>query len=289
MTSIHHFTTGDGCRIAYRLDGPEHLPVLMLSNSIATDHRMWDGQVEDLARSFRVLRYDTRGHGGSDAPAGAYSADRLGRDVVELLDGLGVGPVHFCGLSLGGMIGQWLAIRAPERLRRLVLSNTAAHLEPAAYFDDLVARTLASHDLEATADMFMGNWFPAEMVDTQPQTIAAFRAMVLGTSKIGLAGCFAAVRDLDLRRSLPVITTPTLVIGGEDDTVTLASHSQEIAEAIPGAELLMLPGVHMLNVERPETFVPAVTGFLLESQCQPRSLDVLARGAMLPSHADDMG
>ena len=263
--SIHHFTTGDGCRIAYRLDGAEHLPVLVLSNSIATDHRMWAGQIEALTRSFRVLRYDTRGHGGSDAPGGAYSADRLGRDVLELMDGLGVETFDFCGLSLGGMVGQWLGIRAPERLRRLVLSNTAAHLAPAAYFDGLIAQTLASLDLEALADMFLDNWFPAAMAATHPQVIADFRAMVLDTSKVGLAGCFAAVRDLDFRRSLDRISTPTLVIGGQDDTVTLASHSQEIAEAILGSELLLLPGVHILNVERQDAFLGAVTEFLSRS------------------------
>ena len=264
MTSIQHFITGDGVKIAYRVDGAEHLPVLVLSNSIATDHRMWDGQIEALSRSFRVLRYDTRGHGGSDAPVGAYSADRLGRDVLELLDGLGIGAVDFCGLSLGGMVGQWLGIRAPERLRRLVLSNTAAHLGPADYFDRMITQVLTSPNMEGFADMFIGNWFPAAMVAGGGETVVSFREMVLAKSRTGLAGRFAAVRDLDFRRSLPVINVPTLVIGGEDDTVTLASHSREIAEAIPGSELLLMPGVHILNVEQQDAFLAAVTGFLTQ-------------------------
>ncbi|TPI12052.1 alpha/beta fold hydrolase [Mesorhizobium sp. B4-1-3] len=262
MAETLHFTAGDGARIAYRLDGSEDRPVLMLSNSIATTFHMWDGQVPKLAQSFRVLRYDFRGHGGSDAPAGAYSLDRLGRDVLELLDFLGLARVHFLGLSLGGFVGQWLGIHAPERIERLILSNTSPHLGPASYFDEQIRNVLSASDLSATADMFMRNWFPASMLDGHNKTVAPFRAAILAMSPQGLAGCFAAVRDADLRRPISLITSPTLVIGGEDDKVTLASHSEAIAGAIPGAELLLLPGVHLLNVERPVEFMEAVLGFL---------------------------
>ncbi|MDX8531375.1 alpha/beta fold hydrolase [Mesorhizobium sp. VK25A] len=262
MTDTLHFTAGDGARIAYRLDGSEDRPVLMFSNSIATTFHMWDGQVPELAKSFRVLRYDFRGHGGSDAPAGAYSLDRLGRDVLELLDYLGLARVHFLGLSLGGFVGQWLGIHAPERIERLILSNTSPHLGPASYFDEQINNVLAASDLSATADMFMRNWFPASMLGGQSKTVEPFRAAVLAMSRQGLAGCFAAVRDADLRRPISLITSPTLVIGGEDDKVTLASHSEAIATAIPGSELLLLPGVHLLNVERPAEFMQAVAGFL---------------------------
>ncbi|CDX21917.1 putative beta-ketoadipate enol-lactone hydrolase [Mesorhizobium plurifarium] len=262
MTDTLHFTAGDGARIAYRLDGPEDGPVLMLSNSIATTFHMWDGQVPELAGSFRVLRYDFRGHGGSDAPAGAYSLDRLGRDVLELLDFLGLARVHFLGLSLGGFVGQWLGIHAPERIERLILSNTSPHLAPASYFDEQIRNVLAAGDLSSTADMFMRNWFPASMLDGRNEAVEPFRAAILTMSPQGLAGCFAAVRDADLRRPISLITAPTLVIGGEDDKVTLASHSEAIAAAIPGAKLLLLPGVHLLNVERPAEFMEAVLGFL---------------------------
>lgn len=262
MTFTRHFTTGDGCRIAYELEGAEDRPVLVLSNSIATNLHMWDGQVAELVRSFRVLRYDFRGHGESDSPAGAYSIDRLGRDVLELLDWLQIERVHFCGLSLGGFVGQWLGVRAPERIERLILSNTSSYLGPASYFDEQIRRVLDAPDMGDTAQMFMRNWFPASMLAGVNEIVDRFRAMVLGTTPRGLAGCFAAVRDADLRRVISLVRAPTLVIGGLDDKVTLASHSEEIAVAIQGAQLVLLSGVHMLNVERSAEFMGAVTRFL---------------------------
>jgi len=262
MTFTRYFTTGDGCRIAYRQEGAEGRPVLMLSNSIATNLHMWDGQVAEWARSFQVLRYDFRGHGESDSPVGAYSLDRLGRDVLELLDSLQIERVNFCGLSLGGFVGQWLGVRAPERIERLILSNTASYLGPASYFDEQIRRVLEAPDMRDTAEMFMRNWFPAAMLAGANEVVARFRAMVMATTPRGLAGCFAAVRDADFRRVVSLVRAPTLVIGGSDDQVTLASHSEEIAAAIPAAQLVMLPGVHMLNVERPSDFMDAVTRFL---------------------------
>ena len=263
MSNVQYFTTGDGCRIAYRFDGDEQRPVLVLSNSIATDHRMWDGQIAELAKSFRVLRYDTRGHGASDAPAGAYSIDRLGRDLLEMIDRLNVDRVHFCGLSLGGFVGQWLGLRAPDRLNRLVLSNTSAYLGPAPQWDELIDQVLRARNMSAMADMFLGSWFPKRILDNDSPTINVFRAMVLATPPEGLAGCFAMVRDADLRRSNTLIEAPTLVIGGKDDTVTLASHSEQIAKAIPRARLVILPGVHMLNIEQRDAFLETVLSFLL--------------------------
>jgi 3-oxoadipate enol-lactonase len=265
MGDFSHIIAGDGCRIAYRLDGDAGHPVLVLSNSIATDHRMWDRQIAALTKSFRVLRYDTRGHGGSDAPVGAYSLDRLGRDVIELMDALDIGRAHFCGLSLGGFVGQWLGLRAPDRIDRLILSNTSSYLGPAARWDELITRVLRDRNMAAMADMFIGNWFPSQMIRDEPDTIDAFRSTILRTAPEGLAGCFAVVRDADLRRTNTLIELPTLVIGGEDDTVTLASHSEEIARAIPRSRLVLLPGVHMLNVERQDAFLEAVLGFLLEA------------------------
>lgn len=263
MNEITHFTAGDGARIAYRFDGRPDLPVLVLSNSIATNLHMWDSQVEPLSQHFRLLRYDTRGHGASAAPTGAYSLDRLGRDVVELLDHLGLDSVDFLGLSLGGFVGQWLGIHAPERLGRLVLANTSSCLGPAPQWDELIRTTLAAEDLSAIADMFLGNWFPRSMFETHPALVEGFRAGILATPPTGLAGAFAVVRDADLRRTIALIEAPTLVIGGRDDTVTLASHSEAIAAAVPGAQLQILNGVHLLNVERPAEFLQAVADFLL--------------------------
>ena len=256
-------TTGDGVRIAYRLDGDPDRPVLLLSNSIGTDLHMWDGQVPALTEHFRLLRYDARGHGASDAPSGPYSLDRLGRDVVELLDALGLQRVHVLGLSLGGIVAQWLGIHLPERVDRLVLSNTAAYLGPPQRWDQPIADLLAAPDMRDTAQTFLRNWFPPHLLDGD-EVVEGFRRTLLATPPEGVAGSWAAVRDYDLRRTASLITSPTLVIAGEHDTVTSAAHGEELAAIVPGARLVLLPTVHMANVEAPVEFLDAVIGFLTE-------------------------
>jgi 3-oxoadipate enol-lactonase len=263
MKDLSIFTTGDGCQIAYRFDGAGDKPVLVLSNSIATTLNMWDAQIQGLSKHFRILRYDTRGHGASGVPAGAYSIDRLGRDVIELLDALRISRVHFCGLSLGGVVGQWLGIHVPEKIDRLILCNTSSYLGPADQWDDLIASVLQAKDMSETAEMFLGNWFPSHMLDEERAIIGSFRSMVLATHPQGLAGCLAAIRDMDLRRTIALITRPTLVIAGQYDTVTLASHSELIARTVQGSKLTVLPAVHMSNVEYPADFLNAVLEFLL--------------------------
>jgi 3-oxoadipate enol-lactonase len=257
-------TTGDGVRIAYRFDGDEGKPVLLLSNSIGTDLHMWDGQVPALTEHFRLLRYDARGHGDSGAPSGPYSLDRLGRDVVELLDALDLQRVHVLGLSLGGIVAQWLGIHAPQRVDRLVLSNTAAHLGPPNQWDRPIAELLEAPDMRATADMFLHNWFPARMLQGDNEIVEGFRRTLLATRREGVAGSWAAVRDSDLRRTATLINRPTLVIAGEHDTVTSADHGKELAATVPGARFTLLPTVHMANVEGQAEFLEAVVGFLTE-------------------------
>jgi 3-oxoadipate enol-lactonase len=256
------FVTGDGCRIAYRLDGAADRPVLVLSNSIATTLDMWEGQMAALAQRFRVLRYDTRGHGRSDAPDGPYSMDRLGRDVLELLDALHIERAHFCGLSLGGFVGQWLGVHAPDRIERLILSNTSPYLGPPDQWDHLIDSIGAGQDGAQLAGMFIGNWFPRPMIEARLPVVDRFRQMVLATPAHGLAGCFAAIRDADLRRTIALVRSPTLVIAGQHDTVTLASHGETIAATIPDARLLVLPAVHLSNIEHPARFVDEVLEFL---------------------------
>jgi 3-oxoadipate enol-lactonase len=263
MKDLSIFTTGDGCQIAYRFDGAGDKPVLVLSNSIATTLNMWDAQIQGLSKHFRILRYDTRGHGASGVPAGAYSIDRLGRDVIELLDALQISRVHFCGLSLGGVVGQWLGIHVPEKIDRLILCNTSSYLGSADQWDELIASVLQAKDMSETAEMFLGNWFPSRMLDEERAIIGSFRSMVLATHPQGLAGCLAAIRDMDLRRTIALITRPTLVIAGQYDTVTLASHSELIARTVQGSKLTVLPAVHMSNVEYPADFLNAVLEFLL--------------------------
>lgn len=263
MEERSFLTLGDGTRIAYRFDGQPEMPVLVLSNSIATTLEMWADDTPELARHFRVLRYDMRGHGASDVPAGAYSLPRLGRDVVEMMDKLGIERAHFLGLSLGGFVGQWLGIHAPERIDRLVLSNTSSYLGPAEYFDERIASVRNAADMSETAETFLRNWFPQSMLRDREPAVETFRAMLLATNPQGLAGLFAAVRDTDLRRTIALIDLPTLVIAGRDDTVTAASHGELIAATIPGAELAVLPTVHLPNIERPHEFRNAVLEFLL--------------------------
>lgn len=260
--SLSTFTTGDGVRIAYRTDGTVGAPALVLANSIATTLRMWDGQIPELSKHFRVIRYDYRGHGGSDVPAGAYSDGRLGRDVLELMDHLGIERAHFLGLSLGGFVGQWLAIHAPERIDRLVLANTASHLGPADYFDTAIRKVLAAEDMRETAEGFLHNWFPETMIEANGPIVRKFRQDLLGTPREGLAGLFAAVRDADLRRTIALIQSPTLVIGGKFDTVTSYAMSEAIAAGIPGARLKGFPAVHLTNIEFPEEFIDEVLAFL---------------------------
>jgi 3-oxoadipate enol-lactonase len=259
---ISFFKTGDGVRIAYRIDGSTDKPVLMLVNSIATSMSMWDGQIAEFSLYFRVLRYDYRGHGDSDTPDGPYSFDRLGRDVIELLDALHIDRVHFLGLSLGGVVGQWLGIYAPERIERLILSNTSSYLGPAEQWEGLIASVQQPGKLPEFADMFINNWFPSHLLESESIIVTSFWKMVLDTRPQGIAGSWAAIRDMDMRRTAALISSPTLVIAGQYDTVTLPSHGELMAQTIPNAKLVMLPAVHLPNVEYQAEFMSTVLEFL---------------------------
>lgn len=263
MSQLRYLTTRDNARIAYRLDGPTEAPLLVLSNSIGTDLHMWDGQVAALSEHFRVLRYDARGHGASSVPPGPYPLARLAEDVIELLDSLQVQRAHFLGLSLGGFVGQWLALHAAQRIGRLVLANTSAWLGPQEQWDARIAQVLEAEDMQGTAATFLGNWFPADWLEPPWPEVQPLRATLLATNRHGLAGSFAAVQETDFRRALRDVRVPTLVIAGQFDTVTAASHSELIAHAIPAARLVTLPAVHLSNIEFPREFDGAVLDFLL--------------------------
>ncbi|VVE01328.1 3-oxoadipate enol-lactonase [Pandoraea fibrosis] len=266
MDNLSFFDTPDGARIAYRIDGPEKAPVLMLSNSIGTDLHMWDAQIPAFSRHFRVLRYDARGHGASSVPPGPYSLAQLGDDVVALLDHLSIARAHFLGLSLGGIVGQWLGVHAASRIDRLMLSNTAAYLGPADVWDAPIAAVLQAKDMRETTQTFLRNWFPAHMLDAEDPLIVPFRETLLATNRHGLAGSWAAVQRADLRHDIARITRPTLVIVGEHDTVTAATFGEVIANTIPGARLHAFPAVHLSNVEFAEEFSEVIIAFLLSSQ-----------------------
>lgn len=236
--------------VEHRLDGPEDAPVLVLSNSLGTTHRMWDEQMPALADRFRVLRYDKRGHGGSPVPPGPYSIEELAGDALALLDSLGIdAPVHWAGVSIGGMTGLWLAVNAPDRIERLVGCCTAAHLPPADTWADRAA-TVRAEGMEAVTEASLERWFSPDLRERRPEALEPFRADLLATEPEGYASCCEAIAAHDVRDRLGSIATPTLVIAGEDDPATPPEMAREIADGVPGARLEVLPGMrHLANVE----------------------------------------
>ena len=245
-------TTGDHCRLAWRADGPESGPVVILSNSLGTNMSMWEPQMAALAGHFRVIRYDTRGHGRSSVPAGAYSMDRLGRDVLELADALGVARFSFCGLSLGGMTAQWLGLRAADRLERLVIANSSPFMGPPSSWDTRID-TVRENGMASMAEAVVERWFtPAFRAD--PANVQAIREVLLATDPAGYAGCSAAIRDMDMRGFLGLIRVPTLVIGGSLDPATPPEHARLLADGIAGSSCVMLEAAHLSNLEAPNDF-----------------------------------
>jgi 3-oxoadipate enol-lactonase len=245
--------------LAHRIDGPGDAPVLVLSNSIGSDRRMWDGLVPALTARFRVLRYEARGHGSSEVPSGPYTIADLAGDLIGLLDELGIEAPHLAGLSLGGMTGMWLAAHAPSRVDRLALLCTSALLGPRQMWLDRAALVRAE-GTRAVADAGVRRWLTAEFIAAQPDTVAWCHEMIVGTPDEGYAGCCEAIAAMDLRADLPAITAPTLVIAGADDPATPPSHAEVIAAGIADAELRVVPhAAHLATVEAPE----AVTDLLL--------------------------
>jgi 3-oxoadipate enol-lactonase len=252
----------DGCPIHVQVEGAERAPVLMLSNSLGTNLHMWDPQVALLTRHFRLLRYDSRGHGRSGVPKGPYSIERLGRDVVTVLDALGIERVHWCGLSMGGMVGQWLGANAPGRINKLILSNTASYYPDKTLWFDRI-KLVREKGLAALVDSNMERWFTKQFRERSPQTVAAVRDMFATTSADGYIACGAAIRDMDLRPLLPRIKAPTLVIAGRFDPATPLHMSAFIRAQIPGARLIVLETAHIANIEQPQAYADAVLEFLL--------------------------
>jgi len=252
----------DGCVIHAELTGPQGAPVLMLSNSLGTNLHMWDDQVAPFTRHFRVLRYDRRGHGRSGAPAGPYSMERLGRDVLAVLDDLRIDKVSWCGLSMGGMVGQWLGANAPERIDKLVLSNTACYYADRSFWAERIALVRKS-GVAPLAALTMERWFTKDFRDRAPPVIARMTEMFLKTSPEGYVGCIEAIRDMDHRALLAKITAPTLVIAGRHDPATPLELNEFIQAHIPGARLAVLDTAHIANVEEPQAYADTVLEFLL--------------------------
>lgn len=245
----------------HRYDGPDTAPVLLFSNSLGAHHGMWDAQVPALSRRYRVLRYDTRGHGQSEVTPGPYDIALLSRDVLALLDQLGHERVLYCGLSIGGMIGTWLAAHAPERIERLVLANTSALMGGADAWNARID-AVRKDGMAAVAGSVVERWFTPRFRDAQPAAVERIRQMLLDTPPSGYVACCAAVRDMDHRTLLGRIATPTLVIAGTHDPATPISHARVLAERIAGARLVELDAAHLSNIEDAHGFDAALLAFL---------------------------
>jgi 3-oxoadipate enol-lactonase len=251
------------CELHHERAGASDGPTVVLGSSLGTTLEMWDPQVGGLGAECQVVRFDHRGHGRSPVPPGPYSIDDLGTDVLGLLDRLELDRVSYCGLSLGGMVGMWLAINAPERIDRLVLLCTSAHLPPAAGWRERAATVRSAGSSEAVADAVLARWFTDPFVREHPDVVARHRRMVAETPPEGYASCCEVIGALDLREGLAGISAPTLVIGTAQDPSTPPEHQRAIAAAIPAARLEILdPGAHLANVERADRVTPLIVEHL---------------------------
>lgn len=251
----------DKRRVFFRWAGNPEGPVLVLSHSLGSSCELWDAQIESLGARFRLLLYDLRGHGRSDCPEGEWTIDDFGNDVLGLLDSLKLERIHFCGVSLGGMVGLWLAARAPERIDRLIVANTSAYTEDPALLRGRM-KQIAAEGLGAAVDGVLDRWFTSAFHESHPEVIRKFRGMVLATSDRSYIAGSAAVCAVDLRGDLPKITAPVLVITGRWDRATPPGWGRAIAAAIPGAEFRELEAAHLSNVEAAGAFDAAAKAFL---------------------------
>lgn len=252
----------NGIDIHYEQDGPADAPVILLSNSLGTRLEMWDPQMGALTQRYRVVRYDSRGHGRSAAPPGPYTIEMLAADAVGLLDALGIERAHFCGLSKGGMVGQVLGARHGERLRSLTLCATACRLPPKELWDERI-RTALEQGMAALADAVVERWFTPGFRAQPTIAVDGVRQMILETPPEGYAACCAAIRDMDLCETIRAIRVPTLVIVGDQDPATPPAMAEEIQTRVPGARLEVIAGAaHLVNIEQAIAFNASLLGFL---------------------------
>lgn len=246
------------------LQGPEGAPVLVFSNSLGTTLEMWEAQAKTFSSQYRVLRYDTRGHGASVVSPGPYQFAQLGGDVLSILDSLEIEQAHFCGISMGGLTGLWLGVHAGNRMRSITVSNSAAKIgaESAWHERAAIVRTNGAAAMHALSDSSPSRWFTEGFIASQPQVVQAAQAWIAGIAPEGYASCCEALATEDLRAAIAHIQTPTLLIAGSADPVTTVADAEAMHEAIVGSELATIAGSHLSNLEVPQAFDLALGSFL---------------------------
>lgn len=252
----------NGVDTAYRFDGPEKGRVVLMSNSLMSNYTMWDWTIPALIDRYRVLRYDMRGHGQSGTTPAPYSIPQLADDAVALLDALGIAKVHFIGLSMGGMIGQQLGARYPDRVYSLSLCDTASEMPPRSLWEDRLV-TAREKGIPGLVDGTIQRWFTAPFVKRAPQDIEKVRRMILGTGVEGYVGCASAVRDMSQTTMLLKIKTPTLVLTGRQDPACTVDQTTVLNRMIDGSQMAVLEdAAHLSNIEQPEAFNRTVRTFI---------------------------
>lgn len=255
-------TAADGCQLAWEATGPEGAPALVFAHSLGADGSMWRPQAEALQDRYRIVLADFRGHGRSGAPAGPYSLEQLGDDLLRVADAAGAPTFHFCGISLGGITGLWLAAHHGERVRSLVAANTAARIGSMESWQDRIA-AVRSGGMEAIREAVLGRWFAPGFDQDHPDWLAQARRMFSETEPEGYIGCCGALAVADLRAEVAAISIPVLVVGGSLDLATPPAGAEWLHEAIPGSELVLVEGAaHLSNLDHAEAFTARLSGFL---------------------------
>jgi 3-oxoadipate enol-lactonase len=258
---VEHDVRSGEATISYEVDGDPQAPPLLLINSIGSTRDMWARQVPAFTTLYRVIRYDARGHGQSSVPRGPYTLDQLGHDALAILDDIGASTAHVCGLSLGGITALWLGLNAANRVRGLVLANTAARIGTVDMWTERIA-LVHQKGMSAVADLAMDRWFTPAFRERDPDTIRAFRSMVQNCPGDGYLGCCAALRDADLRDRVSGLGTSPLLIASSADAATPPAGLEFIHERARGAQLVTLDSAHLSNIECAEEFTDAVLKFL---------------------------
>jgi 3-oxoadipate enol-lactonase len=261
-TKVTNTIQANGSSTAYQFDGPNDAPLVMLSNSLMSSYAMWEPQMASLTERYRVLRYDTRGHGATETTPGPYSIKLLAEDAAALMDALGIGPVHFVGLSMGGMIAQYLGAEYPDKILSLSLCDTASEMPTAEMWNARIA-TAEAEGVEGLVESTIGRWFTAPFAERDPESIEFVANMIRQTAAPGYIACASAVRDMSQTDILSRISAPTIIIVGEEDPACTVEQSRVLHEHISGSELVIIPeAAHLSNIEQADKFTTTLRRFL---------------------------